>query len=126
MNKADYIAQLRASDIDSLLKDKIMELVNANEGEELSFDTTEKIKDVLQGGLDAIFAKEGIELDQNDPEVKAATETFEAEMDKVEKDLAEDVELVNDSLNQLEKAAADLDVIAEEVKTDEVRSQLNS
>lgn len=65
----------------------------ANDGD--TPETRAIVKDALQEYIDAGFKKLGVELDPNDPKVKAITDELNTAIDEAESELAEELENLN-------------------------------
>jgi len=88
-----------------------------NSVQEVDFDLFEEYKEYLQEAMDKKFAEAGIELDENDPEykaaynemkteIKAAQDAFEKEMQEIQKAGKALQKNASDELDKIDVTAA--------------------
>lgn len=101
-----FLRDLSSIEIRPETKEKIIAIIDT---EGFTLDSRIKIADMIQADIDADFAEEEVTIDPNDPEAKALVEAFNADMDAIEEDLADSMDFVEKTTNELNGAVDMLD-----------------
>jgi hypothetical protein len=121
MTKQDYIEKIKQSQLSDETKQQVLALL---ESDEFSFDTREKIKDIIQANIDADM--EGMFEGEDDSEIKQASEELEKDLAEIENELNEDMTFVEEELEKVEKMTQDLDKAMDEKEIEDIRADIAS
>jgi len=90
---------------------------------ELDLETFEEYKQFLQDALDKKFAEAGVELDENDPEYKAAYNEMKTEIQAATDDFAKEMDEIKKAGQALQKNASDeLDQVDLQAAQDKIKT----
>lgn len=117
MNKQEFIDSIKNGPLSPEIKEKVLALLEG----ELTFDVKEQIKDLIQEDIESDISFL-TEADKKDIETDDAE--MAAELDAVEKDLAEDMKFVENELNNLEAMVKEVDAVVDEAHIDSLKSQI--
>jgi hypothetical protein len=117
MTKQDYIEKIKQSELSDEAKQQVLTLLESGE---LSFDSREKIKDIIQADIDADM--EGVLDGEDDSEIKEATKELEKGLTEIEDQLNEDMTFVEEELGKVEKMTQDLDKAMDEKEIEDIKA----
>ncbi|MES2930487.1 MAG: hypothetical protein V4665_01755 [Patescibacteria group bacterium] len=119
MNKQEFIEKIKASSLSEESKGKIISLLSEKE---LNFETKEEIKDIIQTDIEA--STQGITTAEDDQEIATVTTQLSDELSTLEKDLTQDMEVVENEMKDLATMASDLDKIADHAEIDQIKNSI--
>jgi len=109
---SDYSSETKAT-LSGILADKT----------EVTPGLISQVKDVLQKELDADFKELGVDIEGNE-EAQLAQKEYNDTLVSIEKDLAEDMNLVEKELNELEEVRKTVSKISDEMEADKIRQSI--
>ena len=111
------------SDFSDASKAKIAQILAAKDMEVLDDETTDQIKAVMEEELEADFQEAGVDL-SDDPEAQAELAKYNAELEQIEKDLADDMASVDKELKDLDGMRKEVMKVSDEMDADAIKQSM--
>lgn len=118
MNKNEYLRKILESTLSEESKEKIKKIL---EKDELTFETIEQIKDIIQNSIDNI----PVTLTKEDEEeLQRIEEKFIQDIDRVENELCEDMKYVEDELTDLDDMVKHVQGVVDQQEIEAIKQSI--
>ncbi len=123
MTPKEFLTKVETMNLPEDLKQQIKTKLS---GENVTNQDLSEVQELIASSLDQDFKDEGIEVDvENNPELKAAYNTMNKEMDESEDEYVKNVATVKVVSDYLESAAQKVSKTAENIKQEDLKKEID-